>query len=79
MPQDSAWPFDRLADRVERIREDGDDVELLVTVAPPVGWRVSLGLIPSGGQGFVLSPTGLRPAPAELAAELLAHHRLDLP
>lgn len=79
VPQDSAWPFDRLADRVERIREDGDDVELLVTVAPPVGWRVSLGLIPSGGQGFVLSPTGLRPAPAELAAELLAHHRLDLP
>lgn len=78
VPQDGAWAADRIAERVTRVREDGDDVELLLSLAPPVAQRLALILVPSAGAGMVVEPKDLEAAPAELAQQLLQHHRLDL-
>lgn len=76
VPLEELWVLERLAEGVEEIRRDAEDVSLRAHFLEPVRARVAAALVTAGPRAMVLD-RDLMEAGRELAAELLAHHRGD--
>jgi predicted DNA-binding transcriptional regulator YafY len=74
VPQTGRWAVDRFAESVRVLQDDEDSVKLRASFLPPVDHRVGLVLICCGPEAFVMSPTGVQDAGADLASQLLEHH-----
>lgn len=74
-PHRAMWVIRHWAERVEQFQSDSADVRFTAWVLPPVRARVALMALVAG-PGVDLDDPDLAAAPTELAAELLAHHRL---
>lgn len=78
LPRDAEWAADRLAESVESVDADPDDLTVDVELLEPVAARVGLIIVATQGAGFVVSPVALADAGRSMAERLMAHHHLDL-
>lgn len=76
VPPEELWVLERLAEHVEEIRRDDEDVSVRAYFLEPVKARVAAALVTAGPRAMVVD-RDLMDAGRELAAELLAHHRGD--
>ena len=74
VPPEELWVLERLAEHVEEIRRDDEDVNVRAHFLEPVRARVAAALVTAGPRAMVVD-RDLMDAGRELAAELLAHHR----
>ncbi len=74
VPPEELWVLERLAEHVEEIRRDDEDVSVRAHFLEPVRARVAAALVTAGPRAMVVD-RDLMDAGRELAAELLAHHR----
>jgi predicted DNA-binding transcriptional regulator YafY len=77
VPQRSRWAVDLMAERVEVLAEDEDDVALRAWLLPPLVDRVGQVLVLAGPDAYVTAPADLQDAGSDLARRLLAHHGLE--
>lgn len=75
LPQRARWVADRFAEGVVVVDDDEDVVTLDLALLPPLQHRLGLLLVVAGPEASAVSPPELTQAGAEVAAELLAHHR----
>lgn len=74
-PHRAMWAIRNWSERVDQYQSDTADVRFTAWVLPPVRARVALMSLVAGS-GVEWDDPDLAAAPAELAAELLAHHAL---
>lgn len=77
LPQRTQWAADRFAERTEVLQSDRSDVALRAWFLPPVSDRVGLVLTIAGPDAFVIEPSSLAEAGAQMASRLLRHHGLQ--
>lgn len=78
IPQEARWAADFYAETVTLVEDDETSATLDLELLPPLGERVGRLLLACGPEAAVISPSALVAEAAELAAQLLAHHRHDL-
>jgi len=69
------WAVERYAESVTVLADDEESVSLTADLLPPVEPRLGLVLLTCGPDAFVMAPRSLEDAGADLARELLQHHR----
>ena len=75
VPTSAVWVVERQAERVEVIREDGSDSEVVAHLLEPVADRVARILLVAGPDAFVVTGAEeYQDAGRDLARRLLAHH-----
>lgn len=75
VPTSAVWVAERQAERVEVVREDGTDSEVVAHLLEPVADRVARILLVAGPDAFVVTGAGeYEDAGRELARRLLEHH-----
>ena len=75
VPSSAVWVVERQAERVEVVREDGADSELVAHLLEPVADRVARILLVASPDAFVVTGAEeYQDAGRELARRLLAHH-----
>jgi len=75
VPTSAVWVVERQAEKVEVIREDGADSEVVAHLLEPVADRVARILLVAGPDAFVVTGAGeYQDAGRELAQRLLEHH-----
>lgn len=75
VPQSRRWAVERFAESVTVLADDEDEVSLRAQLLPPVAARLGLLLVTCGPDAFVVAPRSLEDAGADLARDLLRHHR----
>ncbi|MGK2875965.1 MAG: WYL domain-containing protein [Nocardioides sp.] len=75
IPHQASWAPYLYAERVHRVSDDADTFTADLDLLPPVGRRVGLITLAAPDGTRVLAPAELAAAVADLAAELLDHHR----
>ena len=75
VPTSSVWVVERQAERVEVIREDGTDSEVVAHLLEPVADRVARILLVAGPDAFAVTGAGeYQDVGRDLAQRLLDHH-----
>lgn len=74
VPVGAVWVVERMAERVEVVRQDDFDAQVTAHLLEPVRDRVALVLAQAGVEAMATDPA-LADAGRELAARLLVHHR----
>lgn len=75
VPQTGRWAVERFAESVTLLQDDEESVKVRAAFLPPVDQRVGLILISCGPAAFVMSPPGQLNAGANVALQLLDHHK----
>ncbi len=75
LPHHARWAADMYAEQVEVVSDDEQAVILDLALLPPLTRRVGLLMLVAGTEAAVVAPPELADAGAELAQELLQHHR----
>jgi proteasome accessory factor C len=75
VPQTGRWAVERFAESVTLLQDDEESVKVRAAFLPPVEQRVGLILISCGPTAFVMSPPGQMNAGANVAWQLLDHHK----
>ena len=75
LPQSARWAADMYAEEVHVVADDEIFSTLDLDLLPPLGHRVGLLMIAAGPTAEVVEPAELVSAGADLAGELLEHHR----
>ncbi|MBO0846492.1 MAG: WYL domain-containing protein [Nocardioides sp.] len=75
LPQSARWTAEMYAENVCVVADDEEFCTLDLDLLPPLEHRVGLLLVAAGSTAELLEPTELRSAGADLAQELLDHHR----
>jgi proteasome accessory factor C len=75
VPTSAVWVVERQAERVEVIREDGTDSEVVAHLLAPVADRLARILLVAGADAFVVTGAGeYQDVGRDLAQRLLEHH-----
>jgi predicted DNA-binding transcriptional regulator YafY len=74
-PQSERWAAELYAEKVRVVADDEMSATMDLDLLPPLEHRVGLLVVAAGPQAEVLDPPALRSAGAQLALELLEHHR----
>jgi hypothetical protein len=74
LPPEEVWVVERLAERIEEVQRDDDDVVIRAYFLEPVPERVATALVTAGPRAMVVDKE-LMDAGRDLARELLRHHR----
>lgn len=75
LPHTARWAAEVYAEQVHVVADDELEVTLDLELLEPVERRVGLLLLAAGPDASVVDPPGMIAALAEVAGELLAHHR----
>lgn len=75
LPQSARWPAEMYAEQVTVITDDELSCTVDLELLPPLAHRAGLLLLAAGPSAELLAPVELRSAGADLARELLDHHR----
>jgi proteasome accessory factor C len=75
VPQSGRWAVERFAESVTLLADDEEFVKVRAAFLPPIEQRVGLILITCGPAAFVMSPPGQFNAGANVARQLLEHHK----
>ncbi|RNL65394.1 WYL domain-containing protein [Nocardioides marmoriginsengisoli] len=75
VPHAARWAADMYAEQVTVVGDDEEDVTLDLELLAPVERRVGLLLLAAGADARVVDPPGMISALADVAQQLLAHHR----
>lgn len=79
VPQEARWAVERQAESVEVLQEDEESVKVRAHLLQPVADRLGLVMLVAGEGGLVVEPAEFVDAGPDLAARLLAHHRVEAP
>jgi predicted DNA-binding transcriptional regulator YafY len=74
VPQTGRWAVERFAESVTLLQDDEESVKVSAAFLPPVQQRVGLILISCGPEAFVMAPSSMLDAGANVARQLLEHH-----
>jgi predicted DNA-binding transcriptional regulator YafY len=74
VPQSGRWAVERFAESVTLLQDDEESVKVRAAFLPPVQQRVGLILISCGPEAFVMAPSSMLDAGANVAQQLLEHH-----